>query len=403
MIKKLLIIPIVAALFWGCCFCLVNAQEEMDTGEILIVETGEEPAVEAEINTSFDKAKVISIEEKSEVFQTEEGERVEAYQEIGIVMLEGSREGEEIFFKDSPSTNPLSLEFEEGQKLVMFVEDSGGENWAVYIDSIYRVPALIWLVIIFFVFLIILGGVRKGLQTILSLIVSVILIFLVLVPAILAGYNAVFITFVLAAIVSRITLLLVGGRNKKAIAAILGTLGGVIVAFIFSYLFAGAAYLTGLSTEEGRLLASTIEGIDPKGVFLAGILIGALGAAMDVAIGVAATVKEVKDANSGSNFKKLFRSGINVGRDVIGTMSNTLIFAYVGAALPTVILFNQLGESWLKFINFNFIADEIVRSIGGSIGMIAVIPITALVAAYFYKSAAKESSAAVVSKRIDKK
>jgi len=406
MIKKIFIIPLLVALCLGGFFAYANAEEEAgESGAAAAVEEiaapAEEAAPSAEVVTGFEKAKVISIDKKSEVIETETGERVETFQEIGIVMLEGSRKGEDVFFKDSPNTNPLSLKFEIGQKLLMYVEDAGGENWSVYIDSIYRVPALIWLVIIFCAFLLLLGGIRKGFQTILSLLISIVLIFVILVPAILAGYNAVLITFALAAVIATVTLLLVGGRNKKSLAAIFGTLGGVVVAFILSYIFANLAYLTGLSTEEGRLLAATIEGVDPKGVFLAGILIGALGASMDVAISVAASVNEVKQASAESGFKKLFSSGMNVGRDVIGTMSNTLIFAYVGAALPMLILFHQLGESWFKFINFNFIADEIVRSIGGSIGMIAVIPITALIAAYFFK--AGEAKSRLIAKRIDKK
>jgi len=404
--KKILIFTLILAFSLGLVFSVGAEEAEITPSEEEYIEHRPEPELQS--TTSFEKAKIISIEDKSEVFETEEGERIEAYREIGVKMLSGAHEGEETFFKDSPQTNPFGMEFEIGQKLLLYIEDMGDGNWTVSIDSFYRVPELLWLIVIFFIFLIILGGVRKGLKTILSLVVAVILIFKVLVPAILSGYSALLITFILALVISAITLILVGGRNKKSYAAILGTLGGVIVAFIISFLFAKAASLIGLSTEEGRLLASTNPDIDPRGIFLSGILVGALGAAMDVAIGVASAVKEVSDANQGSGLKKLFKSGMNVGRDVIGTMSNTLIFAYVGAALPTILLFQQLGESWLKFLNFNFIADEVVRSVGGSIGLVAVIPLTALIAAYFYRKKEEKSvkptlPEGIIRRSIDKK
>jgi len=400
--RKTLVIIAALSLLAGVVFpCTAQEMEDLPVDEAPM------PA-EPQIEASFERARIITIEDKSEVLPTEEGERVEAYKEIGVEMLSGKHKGEQTFFKDSPSTNPFGMEFDIGNKVLLYVEDAGEAGWTVSIDSMYRVPQLLWLIFLFFLFLIVLGGLRKGLKTILSLVVAVVLIFKVIVPMVLAGQSALFVTFIIAAAVSVITLLLVGGRNKKSFAAILGTVGGVIIAFIFSYIFSESAHLIGLSTEEGRLLAANNPNIDPRGIFLSGILIGALGAAMDVAIGVASAVHEVREASSESGFKKLFSSGINVGRDVIGTMSNTLIFAYVGAALPTILLFQGLGQSWLKFLNFNFIADEVVRSIGGSIGMIAVIPLTALFAAYFYHARAGKSerirqSGGVVRKIIDKK
>jgi len=401
---RVIIFTLILAISFGFCSTVLAEDLEIAPSEDEYVE--QIPEELAESTTSFEKAKIISIEEKSQTFESEEGERVESYREIGIKMLSGTFEGEEAFFKDSQSTNPFGMEFDIGQKLLMFVEDTGDGNWQVAVDSHYRTPVMIWLVLIFFILLILLAGWRKGLKTILSLVLAVLLIFKVLVPLVAGGHSALFITFIIVVVVSTVTLVLVGGRNKKTLAAILGTICGVLVAFITAYIFSNLANLIGLSTEEERLLAATIPEINPKNLCLAGIVIGALGAAMDVGISVASSIKEVKDANSSFSFGKLFSSGMNVGRDIIGTMSNTLIFAYVGVALPTILLFNNLNESWLKFINFNFIADEIVRSVGGSIGLIAVIPLTALFASYFYRSKTKDDpplrSPGIVKKVIEK-
>jgi len=382
--KIMIIIAIVACLVLAGG--LVLAQEDVGVESAELEDAAEVQAMDVpgEAVTSFDKAKIISIDDKSATVETELGETIESYREIRVEMLSGSHKGEEIAFEDSANTNPFGLEFEIGQKLLMYVESFSDGHWQVAVDSHYRVPTMLWLVALFFLFLLMLAGWRKGLKTILSLLIAIVLIFKVLVPQVAAGHSALAITFIIVAIVTAVTLALVGGFNRKTLAAIFGTISGVLVAFFVAYIFSNLANLVGLSTEEERLLAATITEINPKNLCLAGIVIGALGAAMDVGISIASSIKEVKEANQGFGFSKLFSSGMNVGRDIIGTMSNTLIFAYVGVALPTILLYNGLGESWIKFINFNFIADEMVRSIGGSIGLIAVIPLTALFAAYFY-------------------
>lgn len=370
--KKIAVLSIIVWSVFACCGPVLAQEETMEI-----------PAQPTQ--TTFEKARVVSIEAKSQTIEYEEGERVETYKEITIRLLSGGHKDQEFSFADNVQTNPLKKEIGVGDKLLIYVEDFEDGSVRVSIDSFYRVPNLIFLVLVFLAVLWILGGRKKGLKTILSLILSIILIFRVLVPSVLSGYSAINITLLIVLLVSFITLILIGGWNRKSFAAMLGTIAGVLVAFVFSYLFAELANLVGLSTEEERLLAGQNPDLNPKYIFLSGILIGALGAAMDVAISVASSICEVKKANSGARFRSLVKSGLNVGRDIIGTMSNTLIFAYVGAALPTILLFHQLGESYFKFLNFDFIADEVVRSIGGSLGMVAVIPLTALIASYFYR------------------
>ncbi|MBU0649020.1 YibE/F family protein [Patescibacteria group bacterium] len=384
--KKIAILFIIFALsgiLTGSVFAQEEAFEDTSVEESAVVDDLI-ASVEQPTWTGFEKARVIGLETKSQAVEFEGGERVETYREIKLEVLSGGHKGEQFAFADSPETNPLKKDVRVGQKLLVYVEDFEDGAARVSIDSFYRVPELLLLVLVFLLLLLVLGGWRKGLKTILSLMLALILIFKVLVPAILAGWSAINITMIIAALVTFITLALIGGMNKKSYAAMLGTIAGVLVAFLFSYIFTELANLVGLSTEENRLLAGQNPDLNAKYIFLSAILIGALGAAMDVAISIASSISEVKSANQLAGFKKLFKSGINVGRDIIGTMSNTLIFAYVGAALPTVLLFHQLGQSYFKFLNFDFIADEVVRSIGGSIGLVAVIPITAFIASYFF-------------------
>ncbi|PIY78748.1 MAG: YibE/F family protein, partial [Parcubacteria group bacterium CG_4_10_14_0_8_um_filter_35_7] len=114
----------------------------------------------------------------------------------------------------------------------------------------------------------------------------------------------------------------------------------------------------------------------------ASIIIGALGAVMDIGMSISSSVTEVKKTYPYARMQELIKSGLTVGRDVMGTMVNTLIFAYVGVSLPLLLLFTKYGGSYLKFLNFEFVAEEVVRSIAGSIGLVAAIPLTAIIAGY---------------------
>lgn len=113
---------------------------------------------------------------------------------------------------------------------------------------------------------------------------------------------------------------------------------------------------------------------------------------MDVGISIASSISEIKKAHPAIETKNLIKSGISVDRDIMGTMSNTLIFAYVGTSLPLLLLFNKFGESYLKFLNFDFVAEEVVRAIAGSIELVATIPLTALIASYLEKKGENFSS-----------
>ena len=141
--------------------------------------------------------------------------------------------------------------------------------------------------------------------------------------------------------------------------------------------------LTGFGHEETRTLFAKFPNLNFNGLFYSAIMIGAIGAVMDVAMSISSSINEIKKANPKLNSKELFKSGVRIGKDIIGTMSNTLIYAYVGASLGLLLLFSSFGESYLKIFNFEFMAEEIIRSIAGSIGLIGAIPLTAMFAAWF--------------------
>ena len=178
-----------------------------------------------------------------------------------------------------------------------------------------------------------------------------------------------------------VTFLIIGGIKKKSIAAMLGTAGGILVSGIIAVVFGGLFVLSGMCEETGMItvLSETARGFDFRGILFSGIIIGALGACMDVGMSLASALSELKEENSNISTKRMIEAGMNIGRDMIGTMTNTLILAYTGGAILTILLQVLGGLDIEKIINQEIISEEILRSIAGSIGLILTIPITAVV------------------------
>jgi uncharacterized membrane protein len=230
--------------------------------------------------------------------------------------------------------------------------------------------------------LLVLGGL-KGLKSFISLVVTGAAVFFIMLPLMLKGYSPIWVAVMVGAGSAAVTLVLVGGVGAKTLAAIIGTSGGVVAAGLLALLFGPAANLTGFASEEMHMLLYIPQNtdFDIRGILFAGMIIGALGAVMDVGMSVASAIQEIKNANPRMGTAALMRSGMNVGRDIMGTMSNTLILAYTGSAVPLLLLFMAYETPYLKIINLDLIATEVVRALTGSIGLILAIPITSFAAA----------------------
>jgi uncharacterized membrane protein len=185
-------------------------------------------------------------------------------------------------------------------------------------------------------------------------------------------------------VITVLTLTIVSGFNRKSLSAILGTLSGVFIAGGIAYIIGTLSKLTGLNSEEAVMLIYIPGDIDLnlKGILFAGILIGTLGAVMDVSMSIASSMHEIKTIKSDISRKDLFKSGMNVGRDIMGTMSNTLILAYTGASIPILIIFTAYNISFVEIINLDIMATEIIRAVAGSIGIVLSIPLTAAITVF---------------------
>ncbi len=279
------------------------------------------------------------------------------------------------------NANPYNLNPDIGDRVVILlqVDPTGGPPLA-YLEGYDRRVALLWLAILFVFTLVLLAG-WQGAKVAFSIAISIALIVWVLIPSFLHGLNPVAVAGLLSVVLTGISGVLSTGWNKKTFVNMVGTLGGVIVAYAISSIFSSWAHLGGLSTEDDRIFFEKNPLLNPTGLMFAGIIIASMGVVEDVAVSITSGVWEVLRANHRLRVKELFRSGMVVGRDHMSALANTLIFAYVGASLSTLLLYSQYGGSWLKFLNFDSVVDEVIRSLSGTIGLIFTVPITALLAA----------------------
>ncbi len=263
---------------------------------------------------------------------------------------------------------------------VTVVFDEDGNITYSYIEYISNERFLIAMVILYAGAIILIGG-FKGLRALIGLIITILAMFFILVPLIFAGYSPLLVTICTCAVVILITFIIVSGFSKKTIAATIGTIGGILVAGIFATIFGNLMKLTGVCEHANNLsMAENVPNFNFEDIMISGIIIGALGACMDVGMSIASSIHELSVEGYGMTKKQLIRSGMNIGKDVMGTMTNTLILAYVGSSLLIILLLRGYNfEPYQIFNNVELVVEEVLRAIAGSFGLVFTIPITTLV------------------------
>lgn len=299
----------------------------------------------------------------------------------------GTHKGEVVDVQNSLSDHQYyDIIVEKGQKVTLMIEEYKDGTYQVYISDYYRANSLGYLLVLFMLLVVAIGKL-KGVKALISLGITIASVLFVMLPLMLRGWNPIAVSVVTAVFVTIITMVIVAGFNHKTISAILGTSFGVIIAGLIAFYVGNKANLSGLSAEEATMLMYIPQGIqfNFRQLLFAGIIMGSLGAAMDIGISIASSIEEIHKANPKLSRGRLFRSGMNVGKDVMGTMVNTLILAYTGTSIPMLLLFMAYETELSKVFNLDVIATEVVRSLSGSIGLILTIPITALFASYYTK------------------
>lgn len=306
-----------------------------------------------------------------------------------VKVLSGKYKGTERLIDNMLTGNPAyDINLNKGDKVILHAERKSDEiidadDVDFFIADIKRDSALLWISALFVLLLLAIGR-KKGVYSLLSIIATVALIFFMLMPMILSGFCPIASAVLVGILSTVITIYLVGGFNSKSSSAIIGTSMSLIFAGGLSLLTIYFAHLTGFAGEESMFLYSAHPELDFQGLLSASMIIAALGALMDTGVSIASAINEIYETDSSLSVRQLFKSGMNIGKDVIGTMSNTLILVYLGSALPLVLLSSNIDLQ--KFFNLNQVATEISSAVIGSIAILLCVPLTAIISAYLIKN-----------------
>lgn len=310
----------------------------------------------------------------------ENGSRV-GDQLVQVQLTTGERQGE-LLQANCPNGMLFGAVCEPGSHVVLILSQIGNtEICTVY--SLDRVLPMLIFIGLFFLLLCFVGG-EKGIRSAAALLVTFGCFFLLFFPMILHGNSPVYAAVLTSLVIVTATLYLIHGWNRKALAAGLAAFFGVVLAGMAALLFGQAAGLSGynVSNIEALLFVAQNTSIDVGQLLFAGILFASLGAVLDIAMDVTAAVDEIQRRSPELNAKELFQSGMNVGRDVMGTMSATLILAFFGGSLGVWVLDYAYNLPWLQLLNSNSIGIEVMQGLSGSFGVILTVPLASGIAAW---------------------
>lgn len=340
-------------------------------------------------NIFYERAKVISLEDQNIVNDSVFPEIKVGYQNIQIELLTGDYKGEKYNIKNSLS-RLYSVRTKVGMEVIVAVYMDNDEIMNIAVYSYKREGVLFGIIALFFVILAIVGG-KKGIKSIISLVFTGITVVFFMVPLILRGISPIIAATLTAVITTAASLFLVNGLSKKTVSAMSGTIIGVIIAGFIAFSAGQLAHLSGLtiSDADNLIFIAQDSGFNLRGLMYASILITSLGAIMDIGMSIASAIFEIYRLNTKMTFKELYISGMNVGKDVIGTMSNTLILALAGGSLNLIIMLTYAKMPYNQLINLDLLSTEIIQSISGTIGIVLTVPITAVITAYFMSHASK--------------
>jgi uncharacterized membrane protein len=291
------------------------------------------------------------------------------------------------------STGPNTSQMEEGDRVFVVHSDVSPDELPEgappppeysFVDFDRRMP-LIALGVLFAVVVIALSRVR-GLAALGGLVVSMFILIKFVLPSILDGHDPLAVACVGGAAIMFLALYLAHGVNAATTTAVLGTLASLLVTGLLALIFVGVSSFTGAGSEEAAFLQISQQQVNLQGLLLASVIIGTLGVLDDVTVTQASAVWELYKANPDYGLRALYRSGIRIGRDHIASTVNTLVLAYAGASLPLLILFTVSDRALSEILNTQFVAEEIVRTLVGSIGLVAAVPITTALAGFVVTS-----------------
>ena len=341
----------------------------------LVVRTGQ----------TFEKAKVVKILQDN---LEENGTRV-GEQKVRVRMLTGVRKGEELDITSS-SGYLFGAACKPGMKVIV-MQSVAGESTVASVYTQDRERVIYIFALIYLLVLCLIGG-KQGIKGCLGLVFTFFCVIFVYLPLVYLKYSpfltAVFVCF----ITTLVTMYLIGGPTRKTCAATLGTLIGVILAGVSAWCFSKASGISGYNVSDIETLMTlwNTNRIQVGGLLFSGLLISCLGAVMDVAMSISSAIDEIYRQNLSLSRKELFKAGLRVGRDMMGTDSNTLILAFAGSSVSTLLLDYSYNLPYQQIINSNNIGIAIMQGLAGSFGIVLSVPFTVLICTIlFHKNKAE--------------
>ncbi|NMM64074.1 YibE/F family protein [Clostridium sp. P21] len=331
----------------------------------------------------YDKtiAKIISIRETPSKVTNINGdvEQIKK-QQIKSIIMNGNYKGLELELQNSSSyseINDLNLKVND-EVFVSVQQDTNSKTISGKILDLKRDKYIVYIASTFILLILLIGG-FKGFRSLASVIINII-IFCIVIKLFLQGYNLIIISVIASLLFVFLSISIVCGINKKTLSAILGTMAGTLLSMLIAVSVIQLNNWNGIIFEEMEFLTHP-----PEQIFYIEILIGTLGSIMDIAISISSSIKELCDKNPNIESKVLINSGKEIGKDIMGTMTNTLVFAYISGSVPLILLLLKNGFPFFYIININ-LSLELVRALTGSIGIVLSIPITIYISVMLFKN-----------------
>ena len=334
---------------------------------------------------TFEKAEVVDIIKDNE---TESGNQI-GDQVVSLKLLSGDYKGNTVEAVSS-SSYLYGAHCEVGMRVIAEVNESD-DSLYVTVYSQDRTWMLYAIVLLFLITLCIIGG-RQGLNSAVALVFTFVCIVFLFLPMIYRGISPIFAAVVVAVLTTFVTMYLIGGLSGKSVTSMIGTVAGVGISAVLAVLFGRLTGISGYNVSDIEQLEYVGQMTDVRigELLYAGILISALGAVMDVAMSVPSTISEIHYRNPELSRKELFTSGIRVGKDMMGTMSNTLILAFTGSSINTLVFMYVYGYTSTQITNMYSIGIEVIQGISSTMGVILTVPIVSVICAWHLKARKNE-------------
>ncbi|MFO8082900.1 MAG: YibE/F family protein [Desulfobacterales bacterium] len=306
-------------------------------------------------------------------------------QELEVRLLNGAHKNEVIrVFNALKGKMELDEIYAKGQNILVEYSVADGKIKTAYSRGVYRIQHELWLIAFFGLLLIAIGG-WTGIKALLSFFLSALMLWKVMVPLFLKGYDPILVALVVVGFLTIAISVMIGGMTKRGLVTFTGAFLGVVLTCILAVTLNQSFFVHGAVRPFAEtLLYSGFVHLDITRIFLAGIFIASSGAVMDLAMDISASMQEVKTNNPDISIKSHISSGMTVGRAVIGTMTTTLLLAYSGGYMMMMMLFMSQGVPLVNFFNINFVAAEVLNTLVGSFGLVTVAPLTALAGGVIY-------------------